>query len=57
MDLTVTAYPTYEDLLDYMEGSAAVIGTMMLPILGSPAPPAPPPPRPPPPRGSSSPRC
>jgi phytoene synthase len=35
MDLTVTSYPTYEDLLDYMEGSAAVIGTMMLPILGS----------------------
>jgi phytoene synthase len=35
MDLTVTGYPTYEDLLDYMEGSAAVIGTMMLPILGS----------------------
>ena len=34
MDLTVTAYPTYDDLLDYMEGSAAVIGTMMLPILG-----------------------
>ncbi|RGC68994.1 All-trans-phytoene synthase [Micromonospora sp. MW-13] len=35
MDLTVTAYPTYDDLLDYMEGSAAVIGSMMLPILGS----------------------
>ncbi|OKI67814.1 phytoene/squalene synthase family protein [Micromonospora sp. CB01531] len=35
MDLTVTGYPTYADLLDYMEGSAAVIGTMMLPILGS----------------------
>jgi phytoene synthase len=35
MDLTVTAYPTYDDLLRYMEGSAAVIGTMMLPILGS----------------------
>ncbi|MEV1070742.1 phytoene/squalene synthase family protein [Micromonospora parva] len=35
MDLTVTAYPTYDHLLDYMEGSAAVIGTMMLPILGS----------------------
>ena len=29
------ATPTYDDLLDYMEGSAAVIGTMMLPILGS----------------------
>ena len=35
MDLTVTSYATYDDLLDYMEGSAAVIGTMMLPILGS----------------------
>lgn len=35
MDITVTAYPTYDDLLEYMEGSAAVIGTMMLPILGS----------------------
>ncbi|MFI1992615.1 phytoene/squalene synthase family protein [Actinoplanes sp. NPDC020271] len=35
MDLTVTGYPTYEDLLEYMEGSAAVIGTMMLPILGT----------------------
>ncbi|MFD2763884.1 phytoene/squalene synthase family protein [Micromonospora eburnea] len=35
MDLTVASYPTYADLLDYMEGSAAVIGTMMLPILGS----------------------
>jgi phytoene synthase len=38
MDLTVTGYATYDDLLDYMEGSAAVIGTMMLPILGSRAP-------------------
>ncbi|GAA2496662.1 phytoene/squalene synthase family protein [Winogradskya humida] len=35
MDLTVTSYATYDDLLEYMEGSAAVIGTMMLPILGS----------------------
>jgi phytoene synthase len=33
MDLTVTSYATYDDLLDYMEGSAAVIGTMMLPVL------------------------
>jgi phytoene synthase len=33
MDLDVTTYRTYEDLLRYMEGSAAVIGTMMLPIL------------------------
>jgi phytoene synthase len=35
MDLTVTSYATYDDLLYYMEGSAAVIGTMMLPILGA----------------------
>jgi phytoene synthase len=35
MDLTVSSYRTYDHLLDYMEGSAAVIGTMMLPILGS----------------------
>ena len=35
MDLTVETYETYDDLLAYMEGSAAVIGTMMLPILGS----------------------
>jgi phytoene synthase len=35
MDLTVTAYDTYQDLLDYMAGSAAAIGTMMLPILGA----------------------
>jgi phytoene synthase len=35
MDLTVTSYRTYDDLLDYMEGSAAVLGTMMLPILGT----------------------
>jgi phytoene synthase len=35
MDLTVARYPTYVDLLAYMEGSAAVIGAMMLPVLGS----------------------
>ncbi len=35
MDLTVARYPSYDDLLEYMEGSAAVIGTMMLPVLGS----------------------
>lgn len=34
-DLRQTSYDTYEDLLDYMEGSAAAIGTMMLPILGT----------------------
>ncbi|GAA0386114.1 phytoene/squalene synthase family protein [Microbispora corallina] len=32
-DLTVSRYETYDDLLGYMEGSAAVIGTMMLPLL------------------------
>ncbi|GAA0830801.1 phytoene/squalene synthase family protein [Streptosporangium amethystogenes subsp. fukuiense] len=32
-DLTVARYETYDDLLAYMEGSAAVIGTMMLPVL------------------------
>jgi phytoene synthase len=35
MDLTISGYATYDDLLGYMEGSAAVIGTMMLPILES----------------------
>lgn len=39
MDLTVTGYRTYDDLLAYMAGSAAAIGTMMLPIL-EPADPA-----------------
>ena len=33
MDLEVTAYDDYDDLLVYMDGSAAVIGTLMLPIL------------------------
>jgi 15-cis-phytoene synthase len=33
MDLTVASYDTFDDLLDYMDGSAAVIGEMMLPIL------------------------
>jgi phytoene synthase len=32
-DLTVTSYPDYAALLSYMEGSAAAIGTMMLPVL------------------------
>lgn len=32
-DLTVRRYATYDDLLGYMEGSAAAIGTMMLPVL------------------------
>ncbi|MFD0594209.1 phytoene/squalene synthase family protein [Catellatospora coxensis] len=39
MDLTVRRYADYSALLSYMEGSAAVIGTLMLPILG-PADPA-----------------
>jgi phytoene synthase len=33
MDLTVEKYETWADLLVYMDGSAAVIGEMMLPIL------------------------
>jgi 15-cis-phytoene synthase len=33
MDLTVATYETWDDLLGYMDGSAAVIGEMMLPIL------------------------
>jgi 15-cis-phytoene synthase len=40
MDLTVDGYASYQDLLGYMEGSAAVIGTMMAPILESSDPPA-----------------
>ncbi|HEX3335495.1 MAG TPA: phytoene/squalene synthase family protein [Jatrophihabitans sp.] len=34
MDLTVTSYATYDDLVRYTWGSAAVIGLQMLPILG-----------------------
>ncbi len=33
MDFTVERYDTFDDLLGYMDGSAAVIGEMMLPIL------------------------
>lgn len=33
MDLTVTSYASYGDLLGYMAGSAAAIGSMMLPVL------------------------
>ncbi|MGH9190593.1 MAG: phytoene/squalene synthase family protein [Acidimicrobiales bacterium] len=33
MDFTTETYETFDDLLDYMDGSAAVIGEMMLPIL------------------------
>jgi phytoene synthase len=38
MDLTVTEYPTYADLLTYVHGSAAVIGLEMVPVLGALAP-------------------
>ena len=33
MDLTTSSYETWDDLCGYMEGSAAVIGEMMLPVL------------------------
>ena len=33
MDFTVESYETWDDLLVYMDGSAAVIGEMMVPIL------------------------
>ena len=35
MDLTVTTYATFDDLYEYVYGSAAVIGLEMLPILGT----------------------
>ncbi|WP_199442749.1 phytoene/squalene synthase family protein [Umezawaea beigongshangensis] len=35
MDLTVTDYPTYADLAEYVHGSAAVIGLQVLPVLGT----------------------
>lgn len=38
MDLTVTQYQSYEDLYQYVYGSAAVIGLEMVPILGQPTP-------------------
>jgi phytoene synthase len=38
MDLTVARYETFEDLSQYMWGSAAVIGLQMLPILGTSTP-------------------
>jgi phytoene synthase len=34
MDLNISEYQTYEDLYEYMYGSAAVIGLQMIPILG-----------------------
>ncbi len=33
MDLTVARYETFDDLVGYMDGSAAVIGELMVPIL------------------------
>ncbi len=33
MDLTISQFQTWDDLCGYMEGSAAVIGEMMLPVL------------------------
>jgi len=41
MDLSVSRYQTYADLEEYMDGSAAVIGEMMLPVLGATHPDAP----------------
>ena len=38
MDLTIASYATYDDLLGYMWGSAAVIGLQMLPVLGTTVP-------------------
>ena len=38
MDLTVTEYATYDDLITYVYGSAAVIGLQMVPILEPSAP-------------------
>ena len=35
MDLAVTEYQSYDDLMEYVYGSAAVIGLQMVPILGA----------------------
>jgi phytoene synthase len=35
MDLTVTGYATFDDLLGYTHGSAGVIGLQLLPVLGT----------------------
>lgn len=35
-DLTVTRYSTYQELEQYMRGSAAAVGLMLLPVLGAP---------------------
>jgi phytoene synthase len=34
MDVSVTQYASWSELCEYMDGSAAVIGEMMLPVLG-----------------------
>jgi phytoene synthase len=38
MDLTITEYQTYEDLYEYVYGSAAVIGLQMVHVLGTVSP-------------------
>ena len=38
MDLTVTEYQTYQDLYEYVYGSAAVIGLQMVHVLGTVSP-------------------
>jgi len=35
MDLTVSEYQTFDDLMEYVYGSASVIGLQMVPILGA----------------------
>ena len=35
MDLTINEYATYDDLMEYVYGSAAVIGLQMVPVLGA----------------------
>ena len=35
MDLSITEYQTYDNLMEYVYGSAAVIGLQMVPILGA----------------------
>ncbi len=38
MDLTVSEYQTFDDLMEYVYGSASVIGLQMVPILGASSP-------------------
>lgn len=38
MDLTVSEYQSFEDLMEYVYGSASVIGLQMVPILGATSP-------------------